>query len=108
MRLQLTLSLFRQLLAKLLQRSPPLIRDRRVTVARFAIPVRAALRAEPEALLIAQRFHRDRELNLRDCQLAQRARPLRIELDVELDFGDIDLFVLLGSLRTSAVSYVNA
>src|SRR5947207_8947211 len=92
--------LFRQLLPDVLQRAPALVDHRALARARLAVPIRAALRAETEAALVAQRLHRNRELNLLRRELLQRKRPLREKLHVELVRGDLDLLVFLGCFWT--------
>src|ERR1700753_102719 len=91
-----SLILFRQLLPDSRECAPPLVRHRRLAGACFARAVRAADGTETEATLVAQRLHRNRELNLIDRHVAKRERSFRIELDVELLRGDLDfLFSLL-------------
>src|SRR6266542_3564797 len=100
-RLLLNDLLFRQLLPDGLQRAPALVNHRALARARLAVPIRAALRAEPEAALVAQRLHRNRELNRLRRELLQRKRPLREKLHIELVAADLELLVFLGSFWTS-------
>src|ERR1051326_8557180 len=68
----LNVFLFRQLLPDVLQRAPSLVDHRALARAGLPVPVRAALHAEAEAALVAQRLHRNRELNLFRRDLLQR------------------------------------
>src|SRR5688500_17264137 len=103
----LNVLLLRQLLADVFQCTPPRVPDR--LVARTTLPgtIRTTSRTESEAGLVAQRLHRDRELDLLERQVAERNRPPGVELDIELFLiRDLDLLVLLGDRWTRAESYV--
>src|SRR5215213_4298512 len=105
-RLSYVLLLF-QPLPNVLEGGETLVGDRRLARAFLARAVGAALRTEAEARFLAQRLHRDGQLDLFESEIVERDRSLRVELDVQLFFvGDLDLLAFAGDLRTRAKSYV--
>ena len=97
-----------QLIANALQCCPALVADRLVAVAALTRAIRSTFRTKTKTVLVTERLHRNRELNLFESQIAQRNAAIEVKLDVELFLAsDLDFFVFLSrNFRTRPESYV--